>query len=326
MNEAQVNGAQTDDVQVDETPEDDAMAEEMSTDGGGGDGSDVEMARRLRLKGFLRDLIRQEGKMEAAELLGVNHKTLTRAEDSGEITGRLSDALELLLRRADDAEVARLREAVDALEERLAALEGGMETPGTAESEGGGESDPDGKGDDDETETQAQEEQEDDSEKQVEDGKDGDGAGRSETRAAPQAVRLRPTNPDTLQPLDPEIVTVEPADDDVEVYGDAWPLVEEWRRLRVDHPNQGKSLLWLTTEERLLVLELAMLEERGLTLPPEKQPLRGFGRNGQTSWRRTALADTRGALRRWKLLRWIAPWRWLEKGLEPSPGPVSGGC
>ena len=118
-------------------------------------------------------------------------------------------------------------------------------------------------------------------------------------------VRLRPTNPDTLQPFDPEIVTVQPADDDVEVYGAAWPLVEEWRSLRADHPNQGSSLSWLTTQERLLVLELAMLEEHGLTLPPEKQPLRGFGRDGQTSWRRTALTDTRKALARRKLLRWV---------------------
>ena len=75
-----------------------------------GNGSaDAERLRRLRLSEFLRDLVRQEGKMEAAELLGVNHKTLTRAEESGEITGRMGDALELLLRRADDAEVARLR-------------------------------------------------------------------------------------------------------------------------------------------------------------------------------------------------------------------------
>ena len=106
-----------------------------------GNGSvDAERLRRLRLSEFLRDLVRQEGKMEAAELLGVNHKTLTRAEESGEITGRMGDALELLLRRADAAEVARLREAVGALEERVAALEGGMETPPAADVEGGGES------------------------------------------------------------------------------------------------------------------------------------------------------------------------------------------
>ena len=101
---------------------------------------EAERLRRLRLSEFLRDLVRQEGKMEAAELLGVNHKTLTRAEESGEVTGAsMGDALELLLRKADDAEVARLREAVGALEERVAALEGGMETPPAADAEDEGE-------------------------------------------------------------------------------------------------------------------------------------------------------------------------------------------
>ena len=139
-----------------------------------GNGSvDAERLRRLRLSEFLRDLVRQEGKMEAAELLGVNHKTLTRAEESGEITGRMGDALELLLRRADDAEVARLREAVGALEERVAALEGGMETPPAADVEGGGESSQVEGGDEDGTQAQAQ------------GGKHEEGAGRSETRAAP---------------------------------------------------------------------------------------------------------------------------------------------
>ena len=139
-----------------------------------GNGSvDAERLRRLRLSEFLRDLVRQEGKMEAAELLGVNHKTLTRAEESGEITGRMGDALELLLRRADDAEVARLREAVGALEERVAALEAGMETPPAADVEGGGESSQVEGGDEDGTQAQGQ------------GGTHEEGAGRSETRAAP---------------------------------------------------------------------------------------------------------------------------------------------
>ncbi len=142
-------------------------------DGNGNGSVDAERLRRLRLSEFLRDLVRQEGKMEAAELLGVNHKTLTRAEESGEITGRMGDALELLLRRADDAEVARLRETVGALEERVAALEGGMETPPAADVEGGGESSQVDGGDEDGTQTQAQ------------GGKHEEGAGRSETRPAP---------------------------------------------------------------------------------------------------------------------------------------------
>ncbi len=270
-----------------------------------GNGSvDAERLRRLRLSEFLRDLVRQEGKMEAAELLGVNHKTLTRAEESGEITGRMGDALELLLRRADDAEVARLREAVGALEERVAALEGGMETPPAADVEGGGESSQVEGGDEDGTQAQAQ------------GGKHEEGAGRSETRAAPPMAGVRSKKRAMLRRLDPEVVTENPAEDDEEVYGDAWPLVEEWRSLREGHPHRGASLSWLVTEERLLVLELAMLDDHGLTLPPETQALRGFGRRGQTTHRWKALADTRVALRKRKLLRWVRTvltlWLWRK--------------
>ena len=63
---------------------------------------------------------------------------------------------------------------------------------------------------------------------------------------------LRAQKPVKERLLDPEVVTEEPAEDDAEVYGDAWPLVEEWRELRAGHPHQGKSLSWLVTEERLL--------------------------------------------------------------------------
>ena len=99
------------------------------------------------------------------------------------------------------------------------------------------------------------------------------------------------------------MVTREPAPDDEEVFGKAWPLIVEWRELKDTHPNQGRGLDWLMDRERLLVVELALLEEHGMTLPPEKQPLWGLGRSGQTNWRRTALFDTRVAIRKRKLLR-----------------------
>ena len=258
-----------------------------------GSGSlNAERLRRLRLSEFLRDLVRQEGKMEAAELLGVNHKTLTRAEESGEITGRMGDALELLLRKADAAEVERLRERVGALEERVAALEGGIETPPAADAEDEGErgrAEADG-GDEAQSQERAAE---------------GDGAVPPAAEAGASGGRRRRGRGFALRRLDPEVVTEVAADDDEEVYGPAWPLIEEWRSLREGHPHRGKSLSWLGAEERLLVLELAMLDDHGLTLPPETQALRGFGRKGQTSWRRKALADTRVALRKRELLRWV---------------------
>ncbi len=296
MNETWANGtqageAQGTEAQWAEAEADGALDGEILADGNEKDGPDVEDLRRVRLRGFLRDLVRQEGRMEAAELLGVAYRTLVKAEESGELTGRVSDALERLLSTGEDPEVVRLRERVGALEERMEALEGGVkelrkEAQGTldplgaaAAAEAGGEDRAQAQGD--------------------------EGAGRSATGAAPPVAGLRPKKPFTERRLDPEVVTEGPAADDAEIYGAAWPLVEEWRRLRAGHPHRGRSLSWLTTEERLLGLELAMLEEHGLTLPPETQPLRGFGRRGQTSWRWTALYDTRVALRKRKLLRWV---------------------
>ena len=101
------------------------------------------------------------------------------------------------------------------------------------------------------------------------------------------------------------MVTREPDDDDPEVYGDAWPLVQEWRKIKDRHPVRGSSLSWLEEHERLLTVELAMLEEHGLTLPPQKQPVKGLERRDHTRWRWKALYRTQVALHRRKMLRWV---------------------
>ena len=166
-------------------------------------GVDAEQARRLRLGEFLRELVRQEGRMEAAGLLGVNYRTLVKAEESGEITGRMGDALELMLRKADDAEVGRLREAVGALEQRVAALEGSAAAHGGESAEVGAGSDG----------------AEGDHQAEARDGERDGGAGRSETGAASSGDGSRPRRRVRLRRPDPEVVTEMPADDDAEVYG-----------------------------------------------------------------------------------------------------------
>ena len=280
MNEAQVNGTRADKDRTEEA--------QVVDDAGDDGGVDVELLRRARLSAMLRELVRQEGPTKTADLLGVNYKTVARAEKSGRITGRMSDALERLLGPVNDPQAERLRERAGALEGGMEALakelrDGLDEIRAAVARQAGAPTKTDGQ-------TQA---------------RDGEGAGRSETRAAPQVAGLCSKKLATQRRLDPEVVTEEPAEDDAEVYSAAWPLVEEWRGLRTGHPHRGKSLSWLVTEERLLVLELAMLEEHGLTLPPETQALRGFGRRGQTSWRWKALYDTRVALRKRELLRWV---------------------
>ena len=100
-------------------------------------------------------------------------------------------------------------------------------------------------------------------------------------------------------------MTREPAGDDGEVFRDAWPLIAEWRELKDVHPNKGRGLAWLAEKERLLEVELALLEGHGMTLPPEKQPLRGFDRYGQITWRRKALHHARRERAKQERLRWV---------------------
>ena len=121
-------------------------------------------------------------------------------------------------------------------------------------------------------------------------------------------------------------MTRDPAADDPEVYGGAWPLVAQWRQLKARHPVRGRSLSWLTDYEGLLVMELAMLEEHELTLPPAKQPVKGQARWDHTRWRWKALYRTQVAIRRRKLLRWLR--RLLTLGIwwneDVCPGPAPG--
>ena len=98
------------------------MADGKQAEGEGDSGPDAEKLRRLRLNGFLRELVRQEGRTEAARLLGVNYKTVVRAEESGQVTEHVGRALEGLLGVTEGAEVARLRERVGALEEGMETL------------------------------------------------------------------------------------------------------------------------------------------------------------------------------------------------------------
>ena len=102
----------------------------------------------------------------------------------------------------------------------------------------------------------------------------------------------------------PDVVTREPADDDEQVYDAAWELINKWRPLWAGHSPLGKGLAWASRRERILELEVAMLEEHGLTLPPETAPLRGLDRGDQLNWRVRELAKVRRLRARLVRLHW----------------------
>ena len=264
-----------------------------TTEHGIKDSKDVENVYHMRLMALLQELVRDKGFKSAARVLELDQRTVAESAKTGQLSRRVRQALERALQEGVGSAAARQRERNDRLENRVEALEKGHDSLGkevrsrVAAVEGRVEA-------------------------LRRDGAQGTGAGHAgagpsqaeadgSERSAPGMGRKPPPRP-RLRREYPDLVTLEPGEDDEEVFGEAWPMIVEWRELKDVHPNEGKGLDWLRTEERFLALELALLEDHGMTLPPARFPLRGFDRNGQVNWRQTALFDTRRAIRKRELL------------------------
>ena len=286
-----------------------------------------------RLMGLLRDLVREKGRARTAEALAVDPRTLAACLKRGKPSRLMRAALERrldagpgqkddtvalereadVLREVVSGELKALREeqaeALQKLERRLERLESSQdsrEAPPALENEAvvGGPPPRAAR----QSDQGAEDAPPPDAQPVVE--------SASRPAAHPDAEpRQQPESAKKSMParLYPELVTEDPAPDDKEVYGEAWPLVEEWRRLWEAHVRPGKGLEWLRRDERILELEVALLEEHRLTLPPATYPQRGVWRHGQLGWRWEALGDAQRA-RAWGEARYRAG-RVLSAGL-----------
>ena len=253
----------------------------------------VEDVHHLRLMALLRELVRDKGVMKATEALGVDYRTLVGSLKDGRLSRRMRHVLEKALLEGGGSPAAEQRERNDALEGRLEEWERKVEALAKDTSKGLAAVRGDVKALRDEQAPAMRQ-----LERRVaalEGGGDAQAEGEEANAAGGPAKRRAAPWREY-----PDLLTLEPAEGDEGVFGDAWPVIVEWRALKNAHPVRGKGFEWLTDHKRLLEMELALLEEHGMTLPPEKQPLRGFDRNGQINWRRTALSGTRRA--------WF--WRW----------------
>ena len=254
----------------------------------------IEDLHHLRLMALLDEQVRDKGVRKAAEDLGVDHRTLASSLESGQLTRRMRVALDRALLAGEGSPAREQKERNDELAGRLEVVEEKVEDLGNNVTQGlsavQGEV------------RQLRTEQEQSTRRiegrldRVEGG--GEGAAAVTPGAASAGGRAAPR----LRRDFPDLVTVDPAPDDESVFGAAWPLIVEWRELKDTHPSRGKGLDWLRVEERLLTVELALLEEHGLTLPPETFPLKGLDRSGQVNWRRRALDETGRARKRRELL------------------------
>ena len=272
-----------------------------TTEHGIEESKDVENIHHMRLMALLQELVREKGYKGAARVLEIDPQTLTDSAKTGRLTRRVRDSLERALQEGVGSAAERQRKHNEELEgrveglagevkgvagavetlgkevrRRLSAIEGAVAALGRDDSQGTGA------------------------------GHAGAGPqpeGSGEAQAGGTRAGRKPPSKPSMRREYPDLATREPAPDDEEIFGEAWPLIVEWRGLKDARPNDGKGLEWLHTQERILEVELALLEEHGMTLPPEKQPLRGLDRSGQTNWRRTALYDTRRARAKQELLR-----------------------
>jgi len=91
----------------------------------------------------------------------------------------------------------------------------------------------------------------------------------------------------------PGVVTLEVQDDEADAFGPAAKLVDEWRGLRNGGTQAGSGVARARAQERRWELEVVMIGDFGLTLPPEKEPLDDERQHDHLRWRTKALARTR---------------------------------
>lgn len=270
-------------------------------------GGEPEESREVRLLALLRDIVEAEGKMNAARMLGVNYRTLQGATESGVLTERMVAALERLLLGGGVA-AARERERVDALAKRTGELAKGLREAVDRIDAVGAEV----------AALRAEvvvvnEEREEQAEAMelverrlaavevVRQGSDPAAAGDGEQ----PGERPRYVPPRRY----PELVTKEAEEGEEQVYGEAAPVIVEWRKTYAEAmrlEKSGQSLRCNAVNARRLELEVALIEEHRLTLPPARYPWSRFELQEQVWNRRQLLALNRreqGRLLRRKWLR-----------------------
>ena len=224
----------------------------------------------------LRDLIDEAGHGGAARQLGVDRKTLWRVLDSGRLTPLVTKALE---RRGANPEAARRRSRVDALERKTKALDDDVEGLDEAVDSLRNELWSLGKLQADAL--QAWERRLSAVESRLAGGTtpatEPPGAGRGDPAASavqglghPATGREPAARPHRDHP---EVVTLRAEEGEELVYGEAAPVIVEWRRQRIAQLDQGASgVEQARARVRMCELELLLIGEYDLTLPPDTAP------------------------------------------------------
>ena len=234
---------------------------------------------------LLDALVESRGKVATAQALGVNYRTMMNCYDSRRVSRTMRRALQEFHDSAPyGADSLGKDDRVEALVERTAELE--EENRELREL------------------VEVQANQLEELERQVASVEDEElqqeAAERVETEdeRKPQPVHRRePGLPDA------GVITLEEQPGEDGALGPAAPLVEEWRALRNPAARRTSRVERAEAAVRRWELEVELLRDSHLTLPPETERLDASRRADHVRWRLEALAEARQELARAKRIR-----------------------
>ncbi len=261
-----------------------------------------------RLLGLLQDLIARDGREVVARRFEVSERTLRRALSTGQLSKRLTEALERESSGSAEVQLGLLRRQVKELESRLAELE---QSRGEQARGNGAE------------ELQQQVEGLQGRLQDVEQQLAQVVAAVTELRESQRptahpgvAESSRPYIPNRIYPT---LVELEPQPDDDQVYGSqAFTLITEWRQQHAEFKAHWPSVEGYVAEVRMVELELELISEYELTMPPADLPWQDWQRKRELQQRHARLDEARHKLRRKRIRRVIV--RLLTRGSSRPNG------
>ena len=265
-------------------------------------GDSMEEMSDQRLMALLRELVKQRGVRGAATTLNIDPRTVAASMEGGSLSWRVREAME----RGLGSEVgtgASQREGNDSREQRTEGMERRMEAL--------------------EKEVRSAQEAHT-AEAWTEVDRRLDGFAQALREMNGRLTRLeqaREKEPEDVEPRAVDsgrearrvyhssyfgfgVISKEPHPGEDLSYGSGMPLVEEWRRLMKERAV-GTKLTQVKTRQRIMELEIAMLGEYKLTLPPGSSPLDDFTRGAELDWRERALVNIQRERARRALVRWV---------------------
>ena len=264
---------------------------------------------------LLRGLVGRDGPVKAAETLGVTYRTVARAIETNTLTGRMEDALKRRQLEAGGAEAEPVMRRLDALERRQERLETGLLAlarevgarlakvsgdpgelrdalhahdlaglrGGPGERAGG----------------------------QVGAVREAVGGRTSESthavKGAPQAVIGLPSRLVKPWRAHPAVLSLTAEEGEEFLYGEIAPLIVEWRQAFAAALRKGEGRVERARGRvRMCELELVLVREHELTLPPSTYPWDEDRRRDELYRGVLSLAHAR-----WELVQALL-WRWAR--------------